>query len=772
MVVRRRRREVGVAGPIVSGQEVVELQRALAELGYGSGVIDGKLGPATEAAVRKLQRDRGLPADRELDELAVRELIRVIAAGTPPPGARSAVSKASPPIDLPSSSESLPPVEVPSPGESSSSVEQPSGLEETFAGLPGQLTAYQIADEVLFQGRKVLAAPPNAPSKPADEWLLEIRPLFDMTVLPVPDPSHVAIGLALLDDRLAAAVGVPALLAAAQSLQPPILAVLTPEARARWQAIAARDDAATHFDRPATDDQLGRLTFARVLGLRLREVRNAYYGRDGKTVPPPSAGPFVLHLHGAWGSGKSSLLGFVAEELRRPTMSGPDGRTPVPWIVVEFNAWQHQRIAPPWWWLMSCVYLSGKRELRAQSTHRWLAFQARDFAWRARQGWVNLLGVLIGLAAIGGVIWAGRSIVGSDPGAGLKALATLATSVGAILGVALTVWGVTRGIRDWLLVRSAAGARSGLARSHDPLATVKSRFEQVVHALGLPLAVVVDDLDRCQPNYVVELLEGIQTLFAAAPVVYVVAADGRWVRDSFEEVYKTFLDMPSEPGRPLGYHFLEKTFQLSADVPRLTDRLRERYFQSLLGVDRAPDVPVQPGPAAPTAGIAAARTEEELRAAVAATSTPEQEGAAIEEALIRAQSSDIRAHTEHRLQGFDHLLEPNPRAMKRLVNAYGLARDVELVEAGASLAHGPEAIEQLALWTILRLRWPLLALHLEAHPADVDKVGKRTTAATIPADLWPLFREPELIDVVRGAGVHARLDEATVRRIVGRVRRP
>ena len=332
-----------------------------------------------------------------------------------------------------------------------------------------------------------------------------------------------------------------------------------------------------------------------MIALRIRGVRSAYRDPEAenewKRWLDVASGPFILHLDGAWGSGKSSLLGFVAEELRTPMMAGPDGRVPVPWIVVEFNAWQHQRIAPPWWWLLSAVHVKGRRWLWRTSKRRWLVFQASDLWWRVKHGWANLVGIAIGLVFVGFAAWATYSVVTTshDINAGLKALAALASSLAVVIGLALTVLGITRGIRDWLLVRSAAGARNGLAHARDPLATVKSRYEPVVRALDRPLAVIVDDLDRCQPKFVVELLEGIQTLYGEAPVTYVVAADSRWIRDCFEEEYKTFLDMPSEAGRPLGYHFLEKTFQLSADVPRLTDRLRRHYFERLLGIERTED---------------------------------------------------------------------------------------------------------------------------------------------------------------------------------------
>ena len=536
--------------------------------------------------------------------------------------------------------------------------------------------------------------------------------------------------------------------------------------------VEVADDTGTLLDRPAPEDELGRLAFARVIALRIRAVRDAYLepGQSDpgwRRWPETTPGPFILHLDGAWGSGKSSLLGFLASELRTPAMKGPDGRgDPIPWIVVDFNAWQHQRIAPPWWWLLNAVFVKGKEALWQTSKWRWLSFEVSDLWWRVKYGWANIVGIAVGLVFVGFAAWAAYGIFTSSNGfnAGLKTLAALASSLAVVIGLALTVLGITRGLRGWLLVRTAAGADEGLKHASDPLATVKSRYEHVVGALGRPLALIIDDLDRCQPKFVVELLEGIQTLYGQTPATYVVAADSRWIRDCFEEEYKTFLDVPTETGRPLGYRFLEKTFQLSADVPRLTDRLRRRYFEGLLGI--APERNGRGGDQGEAVrATALAGTEEELRAAVSTARTPEEEAAAVEEALLRAQSTVFRQHTEHRLQDFDRLLEPNPRAMKRLINAYGLARDVELIESGAQVSTDTAAIKQLALWTILRLRWPLLAEHLEHHPADIEKVGTRPKLNRIPEQLRETFAEPDLLAVVNGDGVGVTLDAAAVARI-------
>lgn len=50
----------------VTGKDVVEVQLKLKELGFDPGDADGRFGPATRAAVERLQRTFGLPADGEV----------------------------------------------------------------------------------------------------------------------------------------------------------------------------------------------------------------------------------------------------------------------------------------------------------------------------------------------------------------------------------------------------------------------------------------------------------------------------------------------------------------------------------------------------------------------------------------------------------------------------------------------------------------------------------------------------------------------------------
>jgi hypothetical protein len=99
--------------------------------------------------------------------------------------------------------------------------------------------------------------------------------------------------------------------------------------------------------------------------------------------------------------------------------------------------------------------------------------------------------------------------------------------------------------------------------------------------------------------------------------------------------------------------------------------------------------------------------------------------------------------TEHALRKFAPLLDPNPRAMKRFVNAYGIARVVLTLESTLVSS------DTLALWTILRSRWPMLAERLAKEPDLIASIVSHTPPpADLPLDLRRLHDAGEVQRVV------------------------
>jgi hypothetical protein len=293
---------------------------------------------------------------------------------------------------------------------------------------------------------------------------------------------------------------------------------------------------------------------------------------------------------------------------------------------------------------------------------------------------------------------------------------------------------------------------------------LKRRFRRINRSHKRPVAIFIDDLDRCQAAYVVEVLQGIQTLLLDEPVTYVVAADRQWLYDSYAKVYSDFADTVQEPGRPLGYLFLEKTFQLTAPLPSLPLDVRATFWHRLIlvGGDQVGGE-LEELEAQAAKRLEAAGSETEVREVVerSRNSSPDAQMAIRSAAIRRLAAPELRRRTEHTLKPFSHLLDPNPRAMKRLVNAYGVERDIRLLEDRAG---SPDALapERLALWTILRLRWPLLADYLADHPEAVENGAPQGMA---DATLAQLLASSEVQAVIQGRGVGVAL----TREVIGEV---
>ena len=208
----------------------------------------------------------------------------------------------------------------------------------------------------------------------------------------------------------------------------------------------------THTDNPARIDELNRESLAKVLASRIRYV-HAHEAAGGDR--DSHGGAFLIHLYGPWGSGKTSLLNFLREELVSPPVTADEPR-PERWVVVEFNAWRHQRLAPPWWWLMRALYLDGLRQLRKIDRPKALGLFLKEQWWR----WWR---AVLWLVALGGFVLAAWQLdlaaVLTGQNWSFAKLGAYIAATAALLTAVATVWSVARGAARWLFATSARGAR-------------------------------------------------------------------------------------------------------------------------------------------------------------------------------------------------------------------------------------------------------------------------------------------------------------------------
>ncbi len=115
-------------------------------------------------------------------------------------------------------------------------------------------------------------------------------------------------------------------------------------------------------------------------------------------------------------------------------------------------------------------------------------------------------------------------------------------------------------------IRSQAGVLAAVRRCFEHLDTIiKNQPADAADRIDR-IILYIDDLDRCDADQVVKVLEAVHLLLAFECFVVVVAIDARWIRQSLELQHPQFKRTPGEGnvegGRPTTSDYLEKIFQI------------------------------------------------------------------------------------------------------------------------------------------------------------------------------------------------------------------
>lgn len=216
-------------------------------------------------------------------------------------------------------------------------------------------------------------------------------------------------------------------------------------------------------------------------------------------------GPCVLAVDAGWGMGKTTFLRMWAQHLR-------DEGFP----VVEFNAWETDFTWDPFFALWSELSIqlgeqsdSGSSPLPVDHARRLL---------RALHG--GFLGAGMALAALGQPEFATAAALGS------QALQSIDDGPEA------------SGEADEPTPFSEVPYR----RAKDLIQEFRASLEEAARSLaddngGRPLVILVDELDRCRPNYAVELLETAKHFFSVDHIVFVLCLDREQIGHSVRAIY-------------------------------------------------------------------------------------------------------------------------------------------------------------------------------------------------------------------------------------------
>jgi hypothetical protein len=133
--------------------------------------------------------------------------------------------------------------------------------------------------------------------------------------------------------------------------------------------------------------------------------------------------------------------------------------------------------------------------------------------------------------------------------------------------------------------------------SHVIRGLLKKSIEDLIGREGNRLVVLIDDLDRCEPEAAFRLLEGIKIYLNLPNCVFVLGMDQRLIQRAIaknmpqndivlfgnEEESKNFLHKQEYARQLLAKEYLEKICQDIRHIGTLPEPTRKDYFQSLFG---------------------------------------------------------------------------------------------------------------------------------------------------------------------------------------------
>ena len=118
---------------------------------------------------------------------------------------------------------------------------------------------------------------------------------------------------------------------------------------------------------------------------------------------------------------------------------------------------------------------------------------------------------------------------------------------------------------------------------HTEVRSFRDQFSSLIAECDIDsLVVLIDDLDRCSPERIIDNLEAIKLFLNVEKTAFVIGADPRIVRHAIETRYKPSeiqkQDDQEEAGHRLVIDYLEKLLQIPYHLPRLSPTEVETYM--------------------------------------------------------------------------------------------------------------------------------------------------------------------------------------------------
>lgn len=247
--------------------------------------------------------------------------------------------------------------------------------------------------------------------------------------------------------------------------------------------------------------------------------------------------PITVGVFGLWGAGKSTLLNLITNKLEDEQQV----------TVITINAWTFESYEDAKIALMEAIL----KEIETE----------RPFA-SLKEKIKNLLSRVDYLKFASTALATGVSIANSF---------TAENSIPIAFAVARTAGYVADGI---------ASVKDSLSNDSvvDNIRNFRKEFITLLDEAKSNLVIIVDDLDRCNPERIIETLEAIKLFLSVKNTAFVIAADENVIQYAIKNKYPHIEGSTVE----LSTEYIEKIIQLPIYIPELSSKDIENYLLLLI----------------------------------------------------------------------------------------------------------------------------------------------------------------------------------------------
>lgn len=275
--------------------------------------------------------------------------------------------------------------------------------------------------------------------------------------------------------------------------------------------------------------------------------------------------PITIGVFGDWGSGKSSILKIIYDNLKSEDKDDLKDDT----LVLYFNGWIFEGYDDAKAALLETI-------IEKFEKHKRLAPKIKDETVRLLKSvnWMRVLGL------------------------GFKKVVLPSTAAYLTGGLSIIPFLMSEfsKLKEDELVEKLKGddaenfLQSIIKKNEDEdsklIREFRNDFKEMIDKSEIKkLVVIIDDLDRCTPERLIENLEAIKLFLNVEKTAFIIGADPRIVRHAIEFRYKTDKiensDDPNSRNNRIVSDYLEKLIQVPYILPKLSDNEVETYMTLL-----------------------------------------------------------------------------------------------------------------------------------------------------------------------------------------------